>query len=178
MASPRSANPKRISSYLPEVSVLKPQDAHIDFKRLGSHADGYGLVLLLAVANLNVLILLPWKNATPYSGFPTARLLRIAQLGALSEDIPQLILQMIYLSTADTGDNLTISIVSVCFSVLSLLLRLLRKLLVGLSAYLASLPEGQAPPLMVTLSHSASTMLGVDLDVSKGEAKLGECGRV
>ena len=60
----------------------------------------------------------------------------------------------------------------------SLALRLLRKLLVGLSAYLASLPEGQAPPLMVTLSHSASTMLGVDLDVSKGEAKLGECGRV
>jgi hypothetical protein len=62
--------------------------ADLDLEVLGRHAAAFAGILVLATTNLNLLILLPWRR-TLYDGFPTARMLRWAQLTVFVEDLPQ-----------------------------------------------------------------------------------------
>ena len=59
-------------------------------------------VLSLALTNIELLKVLPWKaESAQFDGFPTRKLLGVVIAISLLEDIPQLVLQVLFLREAD-----------------------------------------------------------------------------
>ena len=101
----------------------------LDTERLKELSAFYAFVLLVALTNMELLRLLPWRQGpTMYDGLPDKRLmLRIWLLVMCLEDVPQLAIQVAVLTIADTGGVL--APLSIAFSVSAIVWRSLRKVI-------------------------------------------------
>ena len=90
---------------------------YLDSERLKELSAFYAFVLLVALTNMELLRLLPWRQGnTMYDGLPDKRLmLRIWLLVMCLEDMPQLAIQVAVLTTADTSGVL--ALLSIAFSI-------------------------------------------------------------
>ena len=90
---------------------------HLDSERLKELSAFYAFVLLVALTNMELVRLLPWRQGnTMYDGLPDKRLmLRIWLLVMCLEDMPQLAIQVAVLTTADTSGVL--ALLSIAFSI-------------------------------------------------------------
>ena len=90
---------------------------HLDAERMKELSAFYAFVLLVALTNMELLRLLPWREGpTMYDGLPDKRLmLRIWLLVMCLEDVPQLAIQVAVLTTADTSGVL--ALLSIAFSI-------------------------------------------------------------
>ena len=95
---------------------------HLDSERLKELSAFYAFVLLVALTNMELLRLLPWRQGTTmYDGLPDKRLmLRIWLLVMCLEDMPQLAIQVAVLTIADTGGVL--APLSIAFSISAIVL--------------------------------------------------------
>ena len=111
-----------------QVSVVL-RSPHLDSERLKELSAFYAFVLLVALTNMELLRLLPWRQGpTMYDGLPDKRLmLRIWLLVMCLEDVPQLAIQVAVLTIADTGGVL--APLSIAFSVSAIVWRSLRKVI-------------------------------------------------
>ena len=102
---------------------------HLDTERLKELSAFYAFVLLVALTNMELLRLLPWRQGnTMYDGLPDKRLmLRIWLLVMCLEDVPQLAIQVAVLTIAGTGGVL--APLSIAFSVSAIVWRSLRKVI-------------------------------------------------
>lgn len=132
--------------------------SHLDFAVLGRHPAAFAAILVLATTNLNLLILMPWR-AKDYDGFPTATLLRRAQLSVLIEDLPQIVLQSIYL--AMPGGEKHIAAISLLLSVLSVVYRVVRKLLAFLAVSALRPSARKQDGLSTRLSRPSKLLLEI-----------------
>ena len=81
-------------------------------------------VLSLALTNIELLKVLPWKaESAHFDGFPTRKLLGVVIAISLLEDIPQLVLQVLFLREADHLSSSPLAWVSLISSLLSILWR-------------------------------------------------------
>ena len=101
----------------------------LDTERLKALSAFYALLLLVALTNMELLRLMPWrKGPTTYDGLPDKRLmLRIWLLVMCLEDVPQLAIQVAILMIADTGGVL--APLSIAFSLSAIVWRGLRKVI-------------------------------------------------
>ena len=109
------------------VVLLSP---HLDSRRLHELSAFYAFILLLALTNMELLRLLPWREGpTMYDGLPDKRLmLRIWLLVMCLEDVPQLAIQVAVLTMADSTGGL-LAPLSIAFSVSAIVWRGLRKVI-------------------------------------------------
>ena len=145
-----------------QVSVVL-RSPHLDSERLKELSAFYAFVLLVALTNMELLRLLPWRQGpTMYDGLPDKRLmLRIWLLVMCLEDVPQLAIQVTVLAISDTGGVL--APLSIAFSLSAIVWRGLRKVI-----YLVPPPNarisrvtvraGSAPQSANTLSATGASM--------------------
>ena len=103
---------------------------HLDTERLKELSAFYALVLVVALTNMELLRLLPWREGpTMYDGLPDKRLmLRIWLLVMCLEDVPQLAIQVTVLRMVDTGGGV-LAPLSIAFSVSAIVWRGMRKVI-------------------------------------------------
>ena len=82
------------------------------------------LIVLLACTNLSVLSVMPWRRSD-YGGFPTARLNYLSLLSLFTENVPQMILQVV--NVRDNERLTGMALISVAMSVTSVVVKLLQK---------------------------------------------------
>ena len=95
------------------VSVNKPL-LHEGVVR--DHAIVYALCLILASLNVEAIGVFPWKQRE-FDGFPLKYMLAFAYLTVVLEDVPQLVLQVLYVVMHGNGGS--IAWVSIFFSLAS-----------------------------------------------------------
>ena len=102
----------------------------LDTERLKELSAFYAFVLLVALTNMELLRLLPWRQGpTMYDGLPDKRLmLRIWLLVMCLEDVPQLAIQVAVLTMVDTGGGV-LAPLSIAFSVSAIVWRGMRKVI-------------------------------------------------
>ena len=102
---------------------------HLDSERMKELSAFYAFVLLVALTNMELLRLLPWRQGpTMYDGLPDKRLmLRIWLLVMCLEDLPQLAIQVTVLAISDTDGML--APLSIAFSLSAIVWRGLRKMI-------------------------------------------------
>jgi hypothetical protein len=112
-----------------QVSVVL-RSPHLDTERLKELSAFYALVLVVALTNMELLRLLPWREGpTMYDGLPDKRLmLRIWLLVMCLEDVPQLAIQVTVLRMVDTGGGV-LAPLSIAFSVSAIVWRGMRKVI-------------------------------------------------
>ena len=104
----------------------------LDVAAVRASGSYYVSLVLLALTNLELLALLPWRSRI-YDGFPTPRLMLLSQASVLLEDVPQLIIQVGYIALVEAkpgstaGRNLAVPILSIIFTVGSMVHRGLTK---------------------------------------------------
>merc|ERR1712085_89905 len=103
---------------------------HLDYERLKELSAFYAFVLLVALTNMELLRLLPWrKGPIMYDGLPDKRLmLRIWLLVMCLEDVPQLAIQVAVLTTVETGGGV-LAPLSIAFSLSAIVWRGMRKVI-------------------------------------------------
>ena len=96
---------------------------HLDSERMKELSAFYAFVLLVALTNMELLRLLPWRQGpTMYDGLPDKRLmLRIWLLVMCLEDLPQFTIQVAVLAMVGTGGVL--GPLSIAFSVSAIVWR-------------------------------------------------------
>eukprot|EP00964_Phaeocystis_antarctica_P025596 scaffold14410_cov60-Phaeocystis_antarctica.AAC.1 len=102
---------------------------HLDSERMKELSAFYAFLLLVALTNMELLRLLPWRQGpTMYDGLPDKRLmLRVWFLVMCLEDVPQLAIQVTIQTIAGTGGVL--APLSIAFSVSAIVWRGLRKMI-------------------------------------------------
>ena len=122
---------------------------HLDSVRLKELSAFYAFVLVVALTNMELLRLLPWREGPiMYDGLPDKRLmLRIWLLVLCLEDVPQLAIQVAVLTIADTSGVL--APLSIAFSVSAIVWRGLRK-----TIYLMS-PDARISEIIVSGADTA-----------------------
>ena len=118
-----------VLSTAPLLMIVMQSRELIDMDTLARYPGFYACTLVLALTNLEVLKLFPWREGK-YDGFPTSRLLALTFFTTAFEDIPQAVLQVSYLIAMGRGD--AIAIISLCFSLCSIWVRGFRKLIIVL----------------------------------------------
>ena len=128
----------------------------LDTERLKELSAFYAFVLLVALTNMELLRLLPWRQGpTMYDGLPDRRLmLRIWLLVMFLEDLPQLTIQVAVLFMG--GSNGLLAPLSIAFSVSAIVWRGLRKVI-----YLVPSNTSVA---MVSRADTAQQPTGADAD--------------
>ena len=103
---------------------------HLDSERLKELSAFYAFVLVVALTNMELLRLLPWREGPiMYDGLPDKRLmLRIWLLVMCLEDVPQLAIQVTVLTMVDTGGGV-LAPLSIAFSVSAIVWRGMRKVI-------------------------------------------------
>ena len=145
-----------------QVSVVL-RSPHLDTERLKELSAFYAFVLVVALTNMELLRLLPWREGpTMYDGLPDKRLmLRIWLLVMCLEDVPQLAIQVAVLTIADTGGVL--APLSIAFSLSAIVWRGLRKVIYLVPPPNARISQvvvraGTAPQPANTLSATGASM--------------------
>ena len=103
---------------------------HLDSERMKEMSAFYAFVLLVALTNMELLRLLPWRQGpTMYDGLPDKRLmLRIWLLVMCLEDVPQLAIQVAVLTMVDTSGGV-LAPLSIAFSLSAIAWRGMRKVI-------------------------------------------------
>merc|ERR1712085_224218 len=124
---------------------------HLDSERLKELSAFYAFVLLVALTNMELLRLLPWrKGPIMYDGLPDKRLmLRIWLLVMCLEDVPQLAIQVAVLTMVDTGGGV-LAPLSIAFSVSAIVWRGMRKVI-----YLVPPPDAHISEVIVSGADTA-----------------------
>merc|ERR1712166_1287359 len=124
---------------------------HLDSERLKELSAFYAFVLVVALTNMELLRLLPWREGTTmYDGLPDSRLmLRIWLLVTGLEDVPQLAIQVAVLTMVDTGGGL-LAPLSIAFSVSAIVWRGMRKVI-----YLVPPPNARMSEVIVSGADTA-----------------------
>jgi hypothetical protein len=135
--------------------------SYLDGDALKENVWFYSLLFLLSWSNLDVLCLLPWKpEHREFDGFPTKRLLRLTHLTSLLEDVPQMAIQITYITTVEDGATSFVALASLTMSAITLLLKLVKKevvlLFVEKAGELTSDATGIEVPPEVTLELAAT----------------------
>jgi len=78
---------------VPLLLIVQRNKELIDTAKFARHPGFYGCMLVLALTNLEVLKLIPWRDAK-YDGFPTSRLLALTFFTTFAEDIPQVMIPL------------------------------------------------------------------------------------
>ena len=117
------------------VLVLRDR-AYMDAQTFARYPSFFGCLLVLATSNVELLRLLPWHEQR-FDGFPTLRLLALSFISSIMEDIPQVVLQIYVIAFTRPTDGepayaLTVSYISLAFSLASIWWRGFRKLIVAL----------------------------------------------
>ena len=123
---------------------------HLDSERLKELSAFYAFVLLVALTNMELVRLLPWRQGnTMYDGLPDKRLmLRVWILVVCLEDVPQLAIQVAILAITDTGGVL--APLSITFSLSAIVWRGLRKVI-----YLVPPPTARISQVILSESSTA-----------------------
>ena len=109
------------------LAEVSPGDETLDIHALHERNAVYILFLAISSANLSVLSVLPWRERV-FEGLPSEKLLRFTYISTLTSDVPQFVLQIIFITTErEHVSDLTISIISLVCSACALVLRLLRR---------------------------------------------------
>ena len=111
------AGPFLLSTF-PLLFIIARNRELLDTHKFSRHSSFYGCMLVLALTNLEVLKLIPWKE-NKYDGFPTSRLLALTFITTAIEDIPQAILQISFLVINRSKPD-AIAIISLGFSLCSI----------------------------------------------------------
>jgi hypothetical protein len=149
---------------------------NIDWKNIGKHAGWYSVLSLLTSADIELIKLLPWNNATkPFDGFPEMRVAIVITCMALLEDVPQLICQVIFVMTIAPS---YVAYMSIAITVLSMCWRVAKRSLRLMAAAHAMALDSQTHPTAlvsaVAVSPAAHRMKGVPM----GVVVVGEALRV
>ena len=118
-----------VLSTAPLLMIVTQSRELIDMDTLARYPGFYSCMLVLALTNLEVLKLMPWRDGK-YDGFPTSRLLALTFFTTFAEDAPQTVLQVSFLLA--TGSSDAIAIISLMFSLGSIWVRGFRKLIIVL----------------------------------------------
>jgi hypothetical protein len=97
----------------------------VDVVKIGQHSGFFSAVIILSATSIELLKLFPWRN-TMYDGFPHMRTSVHVTPVALVEDVPQLVIQIIFVSELKWS---TIAVVSLALTGLTLLWRVLKRFL-------------------------------------------------
>ena len=125
----------------------------LDWKDFMGQVGLYGVILVMAVTNLEVLVCLPWKKknrAVDYDGFPERWLMRLTYISVIVEDLPQLVIQAMFI-VREGGSMVTY--ISMGFSFTSFLIRFVIRAIVQLNGV----------NLFSELSHMSSSVLERDI---------------
>ena len=123
---------------------------YLDRERFEELSGFYAFVLFLALTNMELLRLLPWREGSRmYDGLPDKRLmLRVWILVVCLEDVPQLAIQVAILVIAETGGVL--APLSITFSLSAIVWRGLRKVI-----YLVPPPTARISQVILSESSTA-----------------------
>jgi hypothetical protein len=103
-------------------------DTTINWRMVQQHSNLYGILTFLSVPDIEIIKLYPWRAHT-FDGFPEMRVAIVVTCIALLEDVPQLIIQIIFVSTVQPGVTAGLSIgltvTSICWRVAKRSLRLM-----------------------------------------------------
>lgn len=150
------------------VFATQPGNESLDVDDLHARPGVYTAVLFVSSANLQALKLLPWKlHALKFDGLPSARLYRATYLSLFTGDLPQIVLQVLYVVWEKQADP-TVSIISIGCSSLSVLFRFMRCWLVLLSAKAIATRRS-------TLDRSCSSSLCDRISSSTASMSTGSC---
>ena len=124
---------------------------HLDTERLKELSAFYAFVLVVALTNMELLRLLPWREGPAmYDGLPDKRLMqRIWLLVTCLEDVPQLAIQVTVLTMVDTGGGV-LAPLSIAFSVSAIVWRGMRKVI-----YLVPPPNARMSEVIVSGADTA-----------------------
>ena len=111
---------------------------YLDAERLQECAAFYAFILFVALSNMELLRVLPWRTGMAlHDGLPDRRLmLRVWLAVTLLEDVPQLTIQVVILVMGGSDGSL-LAPLSICFSVSAIMWRGLRKAIYVMPSNLA-----------------------------------------
>jgi hypothetical protein len=100
----------------------------IDWRLVKEHSNLYGVLSVMAIADVELIKLYPWRTHT-YDGFPQMRGAVVVTCISLLEDIPQLIIQIIFVTrvqpSVTAGLSIALTVMSICWRVAKRSLRLM-----------------------------------------------------
>lgn len=104
---------------------------YLDRERFEKLSGFYAFILFLALTNMELLRLLPWREGVrKYDGLPDKRLmLRIWLLVMCLEDVPQLVIQVALLTLGLADTSTSLASLSIFFSVSAIVWRSLHKMI-------------------------------------------------
>jgi hypothetical protein len=95
-------------------------DDLIDWCTATKHSNLYGILAIVTIADIELIKLYPWRAHT-YDGFPEVGAAIIVTSIALLEDLPQFIIQIIFVSTVQAsvtaGLSVALTATSICWRV-------------------------------------------------------------
>ena len=102
-------------------------------------------MVVFAATNLGALVLVPWRRRA-FGGFPTARLNYLSLLSLFTENVPQIVVQVVNAEPARGGQGLGgVALVSVALSATAIVVKTLQKLFEGCSGEKESAAAGPRP---------------------------------
>jgi hypothetical protein len=120
----------------------------IEWRLVKEHSNLYGVLSVLAIADVELIKLYPWRTHT-YDGFPQMRVAVVVTCISLLEDVPQLIVQIIFVSTVEpsviAAVSIAVTVMSICWRVAKRSLRLM-----GVAAMELLADEDKAPTTPIT----------------------------
>jgi hypothetical protein len=127
----------------------------IDMDKVGQHSGFFSAIVILSATSIDPLKLLPWKS-TRYDGFPLMRMPVHVTAVALLEDVPQLVIQIIFVSWVEWS---LVALVLLTLTGLSLLWRVVKRFLL-LTALHASTLDARTDRQVVDMPPSTFSVEG------------------
>jgi len=100
----------------------------LDFGILSENAAMYGILLMLALTNVSLLKLLPWRDRK-FDDYPTKRLAQVEQMPLFIENVLQISLQVLYMSVTPMSEW-AVPVFSLTISLCAMLFRIMRAIVV------------------------------------------------
>jgi hypothetical protein len=118
------------------IAVIVKRKSYIDGNIIIKHTFVYFVLAVLAFSDLELLCFLPWKyklrSLINVDGFPDRNTVLVTSITIIFENLPQIIIQSVYLAAIDKPDYITIF--SLVISGLSSLSKLFRIFIVFIFA--------------------------------------------
>jgi len=114
----------------------EPGSSLLDLDQIAAFPALHAAILLIAGTNATLLVFLPWKEGhRSQQGFPTLKLLWTTVALTCVEAALQAIFQIVFLAQPNHSiASRSVAVLSLCFSLTTLLWRVTRKLLISLTA--------------------------------------------
>lgn len=96
----------------------------IDWTNAGNHNGVYAVIIIFSATNAELVKIYPWKGEGIYDGFPSKTLAYRVTCLALLEDVPQLILQLMFMLSVEATP---VAVTSFIVTIVDLLWRVLKR---------------------------------------------------